>query len=163
MRLGSTLGSSLMAGVNNGSTQNKDNSDQVSTEKTEAAKGDSKDKASEKAESDKGPSSDEKGDKSAQKKDENKDKTEDGKQQGEDGGKGNTDNQVQEQNDSKSVTTTTTTTKSSGGNMPKTGDLIVMASLASASLATLGATSIVSGKHKLDQQKKASGEDDSGE
>ncbi len=149
VQLGSTLGSSLMAGVNNGSTQNKDNSDQVSTEKTE---------------SDKGSSSDEKGDKSAQEKDdgkkseseakdENKDKTEDGKQQGEDSGKGSTDNQVQEQNDSKTVTTTTTTTtttKSSGGNMPKTGDLIVMASLASASLATLGATSIVSGKHKLD-------------
>lgn len=163
VQLGSTLGSSLMAGVNNGSAQNKDNSDQASTEKTEAAKGDSKDKASEKAESDKGPSSDEKGDKSAQKKDENKDKTEDGKQQGEDGGKGNTDNQVQEQNDSKTVTTTTTTTKSSGGNMPKTGDLIVMASLASASLATLGATSIVSGKHKLDQQKKAAGQNDSEE
>lgn len=166
VQLGSTLGSSLMAGVNNGSTQNKDNSDQASTEKTEASKGDSKDKASEKTESDKGSSPEEKDDKSAQKKDENKDKTEDGKQQGEDGGKGNTDNQVQEQNDSKTVTTTTTTTtatKSSGGNMPKTGDLIVMASLASASLATLGATSIVSGKHKLDQQKKASGEDDSGE
>lgn len=95
----------------------------------------------------------------------NKDKTEDGKQQGEDSSKGNTDNQNQEQNDSKTVTTTTTTTttKTSGGNMPKTGDLIVMASLASASLATLGATSIVSGKYKLDQQKKASGEDDSGE
>ena len=157
-QLGSTLGSSLMAGVNNGSAQNKDNSDQVSTEKTEAAKGDSKDKASEKTESDKGSSSGEK--------DENKGKTEDGKQQGEDGGKGNTDNQNQEQNDSKTVTTTTTTTtttKSSGGNMPKTGDLIVMASLASASLATLGATSIVSGKHKLDQQKKASGEDGSEE
>lgn len=166
VQLGSTLGSSLMAGVNNGSTQNKDNSDQVFTEKTEAAKGDSKDKASEKAESDKGPSSDEKGDKSGQKKDESKDKTEGGKQQGEDGGKGNTDNKSQEQNDSKAVTTTTTTTtttKSSGGNMPKTGDLIVMASLASASLATLGATSIVSGKHKLDQQKKASGEDGSEE
>lgn len=175
-QLGSTLGSSLMAGVNNGSTQNKDNSDQVSMEKTEAAKGDSKDKASEKAESDKGSSSEEKNEKSAQKKDEdkksesekkdeNKDKTEDGKQQGEDSSKGNTDNQNQEQNDSKTVTTTTTTTttKTSGGNMPKTGDLIVMASLASASLATLGATSIVSGKHKLDQQKKASGEDDSGE
>lgn len=175
-QLGSTLGSSLMAGVNNGSAQNKDNSDQASTEKTEAAKGDSKDKASEKVESDKGSSSDEKDDKSAQKKDEdkkseseekdkNKDKTEDGKQQGEDSSKGNTDNQNQEQNDSKTVTTTTTTTttKTSGGNMLKTGDLIVMASLASASLATLGATSIVSGKHKLDQQKKASGEDDSGE
>lgn len=60
-----------------------------------------------------------------------------------------------------STTTTTTTSKSSGGNMPKTGDLIVMASLASASLATLGATSIVSGKHKLDQQNKAAGEDGS--
>lgn len=171
-QLGSTLGSSLMAGVNNGSAQNKDNSDQASTEKTEAAKGDSKDKASEKVESDKGSSSDEKDDKSAQKKDEDKkseseekDKNKDGKQQGEDSSKGNTDNQNQEQNDSKTVTTTTTTTttKTSGGNMPKTGDLIVMASLASASLATLGATSIVSGKHKLDQQKKASGEDDSGE
>lgn len=176
-QLGSTLGSSLMAGVNNGSTQNKDNSDQVSTEKTEAAKGDSKDKASEKTESDKGSSSEEKDDKSAQKKDEDKksesekkdeskDKTEDGKQQGEGGGKGNTDNKSQEQNDSKAVTTTTTTTtttKSSGGNMPKTGDLIVMASLASASLATLGATSIVSGKHKLDQQKKAAGQNDSEE
>lgn len=61
------------------------------------------------------------------------------------------------------TTITTTTTKSSGGNMPKTGDLIVMASLASASLATLGATSIVSGKHKLDQQNKAAGEDGSEE
>lgn len=174
-QLGSTLGSSLMAGVNNGSAQNKDNSDQASTEKTEAAKGDSKDKASEKTESDKGSSSEEKGDKSAQKKDEDKkseseekdkSKTEDEKQQGEDSGKGNTDDQVQEQNDSKTVTTTTTTTtttKSSGGNMPKTGDLIVMASLASASLATLGATSIVSGKHKLDQQKKAAGQNDSEE
>lgn len=171
-QLGSTLGSSLMAGVNNGSAQNKDNSDQVSMEKTEAAEGDSKDKASEKTESDKGSSSEEKDDKSTQKKDEgkksesegkDKNKTEDGKKQSEDDESG-ADNQVQEQNDSKTVTTTTTTTtKSSGGNMPKTGDLIVMASLASASLATLGATFIVSGKHKLDQQKKASGEDGSEE
>lgn len=164
VQLGSTLGSSLMAGVNNGSAQNKDNSDQVSTEKTEAAKGDSKDKASEKNESDKGSSSEEKDDKSAQKKDESK--TEGEKKQSEDDDKSGADNQVQEQNDSKTVTTTTTTTtttKSSGGSMPKTGDLIVMASLASASLATLGATSIVSGKHKLDQQKKASGEDGSEE
>lgn len=175
VQLGSTLGSSLMAGVNNGSTQNKDNSDQASTEKTEAVKGDSKDKASEKIESDKGSSSEEKGDESEQKKDEgkkseseekneSKDKTEDGKKQSEDDDKSGADNQVQEQNDSKTVTnTTTTTTKSSGGNMPKTGDLIVMASLASASLATLGATSIVSGKHKLDQQKKAAGQNDSEE
>lgn len=171
-QLGSTLGSSLMAGVNNGSAQNKDNSDQVSMEKTEAAEGDSKDKASEKTESDKGSSSEEKDDKSTQKKDEgkksesegkDKNKTEDGKKQSEDDESG-ADKRVQEQNDSKTVTTTTTTTtKSSGGNMPKTGDLIVMASLASASLATLGATSIVSGKHKLDQQKKASGEDGSEE
>ena len=174
VQLGSTLGSSLMAGVNNGSTQNKDNSDQVSTEKTEAAKGDSKDKASGKNESDKGPSSDEKdeGKKSeSEEKDKSKTegekkKTEDEKKQSEDDDKSGADNQNQEQNDSKTVTTTTTTTtatKSSGGNMPKTGDLIVMASLASASLATLGATSIVSGKHKLDQQKKASGEDGSEE
>lgn len=164
VQLGSTLGSSLMTGVNNGSTQNKDNSDQVSTEKTEAAKGDSKDKASEKTKSDKGSSFEAKDDKSAQKKDESK--TEGEKKQSEDDDKSGADNQVQEQNDSKTVTTTTTTTtttKSSGGNMPKTGDLIVMASLASASLATLGATSIVSGKHKLDQQKKASGEDSSEE
>lgn len=174
-QLGSTLGSSLMAGVNNGSAQNKDNSDQVSTEKTEASKGDSKDKASEKTESDKGSSSEEKNEKSAQKKDEDKksesekkdeSKTEGEKKQSEDDDKSGADNQNQDQNDSKTVTTTTTTTtttKSSGGNMPKTGDLIVMASLASASLATLGATSIVSGKHKLDQQKKASGEDGSEE
>ena len=169
VQLGSTLGSSLMAGVNNGSTQNKDNSDQVSMEKTEAAKGDSKDKASEKAESDKGPSSDEKGDKSAQKKDEDKksesekkdeSKTEGEKKQSEDDDKSGADNQVQEQNDSKTVTTTTTTTtttKSSGGNMPKTGDLIVMASLASASLATLGATSIVSGKQSSISRRKLLG------
>lgn len=164
VQLGSTLGSSLMAGVNNGSTQNKDNSDQVSTEKAEAAKGDSKDETSEKTESNKGSSSEEKDGKSAQKKDESK--TEGEKKQPEDDDKSGADNQVQEQNDSKTVTTTTTTTtttKSSGGNMPKTGDLIVMASLASASLATLGATSIVSGKHKLDQQKKDSGEDGSEE
>lgn len=174
-QLGSTLGSSLMAGVNNGSTQNKGNSDQVSTEKIEAAKGDSKDKASEKTESDKGSSSEERSDKSEQKKDEDKkseseekdkSKAEGEKKQSEDDDKSGADNQVQEQNDSKTVTTTTTTTtttKSSGGNMPKTGDLIVMASLASASLATLGATSIVSGKHKLDQRKKDSGEDGSEE
>lgn len=59
--------------------------------------------------------------------------------------------------------TSSTTAKAATGNMPKTGDLIVMASLASASLATLGATSIVSGKHKLDRQNKAAGEDASEE
>lgn len=162
-QLGSTLGSSLMAGVNNGSAQNKDNSDQASTEKTEAAKGDSKDKASEKAESDKGSSSEER---RQIRSEEGREQDRGRKETAEDDDKSGADNQVQEQNDSKTVTTTTTattTTKSSGGNMPKTGDLIVMASLASASLATLGATSIVSGKHKLDQQKKASGEDGSEE
>ena len=163
VQLGYTFGSSLMAGASSLSPD-KNNSDQASTEKTEAAKGDSKDDDSEKTESDKSISSEEKGEKSAQKKDEEKSKTDDGKQQGEDGGKGNADNQNQEQNDSNTVTTTTTTTtKTSGGIMPKTGDLIVMASLASASLATLGATSIVSGKHKLDQQNKAAGEDGSEE
>ena len=148
-RFGLTLGS-LMAGASGNSSSNKDNDGQNSVTKTDAAKDDSKDNksegTSEKAETDKGSGSEEKKDDS-EKKDESK---------------SNTDDQVQEQNDSKTVTTTTTTTtttKSSGGNMPKTGDLIVMASLASASLATLGATSIVSGKHKLDQQKKASGED----
>lgn len=180
VQLGSTLGSSLMAGVNNGSTQNKDNSDQVSTEKTEAAKGDSKDKASEKTESDKGSSSEEKGEKSGSgaKEGESKEKKDKSGGSGGDTGsdKDNSDDkgdaggsggdQNKDQNKSETVTTTTTTTtttKSSGGNMPKTGDLIVMASLASASLATLGATSIVSGKHKLDQQKKTSGEDGSEE
>ena len=164
VQLGYTFGSSLMAGASSLSPD-KNNSDQTSTEKAEAAKGDSEDDDSEKTESDKSTSSEEKGEKSAQKKDEEKGKTDDGKQQGEDGGKDNADDQNQEQNGSKTVTTTTTTTttKSSGGNMPKTGDLIVMASLASASLATLGATSIVSGKHKLDQENKAAGEDGSEE
>ena len=73
------------------------------------------------------------------------------------------DADAQKAGDKGGATTTTTTTKASGGNMPKTGDLIVMASLASASLATLGATSIVSGKHKLDQQNKTAGEDGSEE
>lgn len=168
-QLGSTLGSSLMSGVSS-SSPDKNNSVQVTTTQTTVAKDESKEKDSEKSETEKGDKFDQKKDEGkkseSEEKDESKGKTEDGKQQGEDGGKGNTDNKSQEQNDSKAVTTTTTTTtttKSSGGNMPKTGDLIVMASLASASLATLGATSIVSGKHKLDQQKKASGEDDSEE
>ena len=91
-----------MAGVNNGSTQNKDNSDQVSTEKPEAAKGDSKDEASEKTVSDKGSSSEEKDEKSAQKKDESK--TEGKKKQSEDDDKSGADHQDQEQNDSKTAT-----------------------------------------------------------
>ena len=169
VQLGSTLGSSLMAGVSS-SSPDKNNSVQVTATQTTVAKDESKEKDSEKSETEKGGKSDQKKDEGkkseSEEKDESKGKTEDGKQQGEDSGKGNTDDQVQEQNDSKTVTTTTTTTtttKSSGGNMPKTGDLIVMASLASASLATLGATSIVSGKHKLDRQKKDSAEDGSEE
>ncbi len=164
VQLGSTLGSSLMAGVSS-SSPDKNNSVQVTTTQTTVAKDESKEKDSEKSETEKGDKSDQKKDEGkkseSEEKDESKGKTEGGKQQGEDSGKDNTDDQVQEQNDSKTVTTTTTTTtttNASGGNMPKTGDLIVMASLASASLATLGATSIVSGKHKLDQQKKAAGE-----
>lgn len=168
-QLGSTLGSSLMAGVSS-SSPDKNNSVQVTATQTTVAKDESKEKDSEKSETEKGGKSDQKKDEGkkseSEEKDESKGKTEDGKQQGEDSGKSGADNQVQEQNDSKTVTTTTTTTtttKSSGGNMPKTGDLIVMASLASASLATLGATSIVSGKHKLDRQKKDSAEDGSEE
>ena len=142
VQLGSTLGSSLMAGV----TTNAPSADKVSGQDAVVKKDESENKKAE---------SDEK-------------KTEDKKSESEekDKSKGKTDDQVQEQNDSRTVTTsttTTTTTKSSGGNMPKTGDLIVMASLASASLATLGATSIVSGKHKLDRQKKDSAEDGSEE
>ena len=165
VQLGSTLGSSLMAGVSS-SSPDKNNSVQVTTVQTTVAKDESKEKDSEKFETEKGDgkkSESEEKDKSKDKAEDDKKLAESDKKQGTDAGdKGNSDNQVQEQNDSKTVTTTTTTTttaKSSGGNMPKTGDLIVMASLASASLATLGATSIVSGKHKLDQQKKASGED----
>ena len=142
VQLGSTLGSSLMAGV----TTNAPSADKVSGQDAVEKKDESENKKAE---------SDEK-------------KTEDKKSESEekDKSKVKADDQVQEQNDSKTVTTsttTTTTTKSSGGNMPKTGDLIVMASLASASLATLGATSIVSGKHKLDRQKKYSAEDGSEE
>lgn len=173
-QLGSTLGSSLMAGVSS-SSPDKNNSVQVTTVQTTVAKDESKEKDSEKSETEKGDKSDQKRDdgkkSESEEKDKSEDKTEDGKKQAETGEKqgtdtgdeGNSDDQKKDQNKSETVTTTTTTTKSSGGNMPKTGDLIVMASLASASLATLGATSIVSGKHKLDQQKKASGEDGSEE
>ena len=177
VQLGYTFGSSLMAGVSS-SSPDKNNSVQVTTTQATVAKDESKEKDSEKSETEKGDKSDQKKDEGkkseSEEKDESKDKAEDDKKQAEsnkkqgadDSDKSGDDNQVQGQNDSKTVTTTTTTTtttKSSGGNMPKTGDLIVMASLASASLATLGATSIVSGKHKLDQQKKASGEDGSEE
>lgn len=165
VQLGSTLGSSLMAGV----TTNAPSADKVSGQDTVEKKDESENKkaeSDEKKTEDKKSESEEK-DKSKVKAEGDKNRVESDEKQGTDtGDKGNTDDQVQEQNDSKTVTTsttTTTTTKSSGGNMPKTGDLIVMASLASASLATLGATSIVSGKHKLDQQKKASGEDGSEE
>lgn len=172
VQLGSTLGSSLMAGVSS-SSPDKNNSVQVTTTQTTVAKDESKEKDSEKSETEKGDKSDQKKDEGkkseSEEKDESKDKAEDDKKQAEsnkkqgadDSDESGADNQAHEQNDSKTVTTTTTTTtttKASGGNMPKTGDLIVMASLASASLATLGATSIVSGKHKLDQQKKNSGE-----
>lgn len=164
-QLGSTLGSSLMAGV----TTNTPSTDKVLGQDAVEKKDESEKK---KAESDEKKTEDKKSE--SEEKDKSKGKTEDDKKQAESdekqgtdtGDKGNSDDQNKDQNKSETVTTTTTTTtttKSSGGNMPKTGDLIVMASLASASLATLGATSIVSGKHKLDQQKKASGEDGSEE
>ena len=161
-QLGSTLGSSLMAGV----TTNAPSADKVSGQDAVEKKDESENK---KAESDEKKTEGKKSE--SEEKDKSEDKTEDGKKQAESDekqgadadDKGNSDDQKKDQNKSETVTTTTTTTKSSGGNMPKTGDLIVMASLASASLATLGATSIVSGKHKLDQQKKASGEDGSEE
>lgn len=164
-QLGSTLGSSLMAGV----TTNAPSTDKVLGQDTVEKKDESENK---KAESDEKKTEDKKSE--SEEKDKNKAKAEDDKKQAESdekqgtdtGDKGNTDDQNKDQNKSETVTTTTTTTtttKSSGGNMPKTGDLIVMASLASASLATLGATSIVSGKHKLDRQKKDSAEDGSEE
>ena len=123
-QLGSMLGSSLMAGINGGSSSDGA-SDQGSGSNADGASGASADARAKQSDAD------------AQK--------------------------TVDKGGATTTTTTTTTTKSSGGNMPKTGDLIVMASLASASLATLGATSIVSGKHKLDQQNKAAGEDGSEE
>ena len=126
-QLGSMLGSSLMAGINGGSSSDEGTSEQGSGSNANGA-----------------------ADASAG------------------AGAKQSDADVQKTGDKGSGTTTMTTatpntTKALGGNMPRTGDLIVMASLASASLATLGATSIVSGKHKLDQQNKAAGEDGSGE
>ena len=172
---GSTLGS-LMAGPSGNSSSNKDNDGQNSVTKTDTAKDDSKDNKSEdkseKSETDKGSGSEEKKDNS-----EEKDNKSDGVENNnngadiaggnkentgvnKDGAGDNKDNNGGGKNDSGSGNGNA---GNDGGNMPKTGDLIVMASLASASLATLGATSIVSGKHKLDQQKKAAGDDGSEE
>ena len=168
---GSTLGS-LMAGTSGNSSSNKDNDGQNSVTKTEATKDDSKENKSEdkseKPETDKGSGSEEKKDDSKEKDNksgggennnnaadsagDNKENTDGNK----DGASDSKDNNGAGKNDSGSGNGNA---GNNGGNMPKTGDLIVMASLASASLATLGATSIVSGKHKLAQQKKAAGED----
>ena len=165
---GSTLGS-LMAGPSGNSSSNKDNDGQNSVTKTDTAKDDSKDNKSEdkseKSETDKGSGSEEKDDKSGGGKN-NGDRTDsagDNKENtggNKDGAGDNKDNNSGGKNDSGSGNSNA---GNNGGIMPKTGDLIVMASLASASLATLGATSIVSGKHKLDQQKKAAGQNDSEE
>ncbi|MDY4471431.1 MAG: hypothetical protein SPE94_04685 [Collinsella sp.] len=153
-QLGSMFGSSLMSGINSGSSSKKDGSDQGATEKTENAKGDSKDEGSKESDSDRGTEVD-----GAESKDPRLGK--DGKQADDNGSKGLADDGAdQNQGKTKVVTASATTTKSSKGSMPKTGDLILMASLASASLATLGATSIVSGKHKLDQQNKDAAEKD---
>ena len=172
---GSTLGS-LMAGPSGNSSSNKDNDGQNSVTKTDATQADSKDNksedTSEKPETDKGSGSEEKKDDSEEKGNksgggknngdrtdsagDNKENTGDNK----DGAGDNKDNNSGGKNDSGSGNGNA---GNNGGIMPKTGDLIVMASLASASLATLGATSIVSGKHKLDQQKKVAGQNDSEE
>lgn len=172
---GSTLGS-LMAGPSGNSSSNKDNDGQNSVTKNDATQADSKDNksedTSEKPETDKGSGSEEKKDDSEEK----GNKSGGGKNAGDgndnagdnkentgvnkDGAGDNKDNNGGGKNDSGSGNGNA---GNDGGDMPKTGDLIVMASLASASLATLGATSIVSGKHKLDQQKKAAGDDGSEE
>lgn len=172
---GSTLGS-LMAGPSGNSSSNKDNDGQNSVTKTDATQADPKDNksedTSEKPETDKGSGSEEKKDDSEEKGNksgggknngdrtdsagDNKENTGDNK----DGAGDNKDNNSGGKNDSGSGNGNA---GNNGGIMPKTGDLIVMASLASASLATLGATSIVSGKHKLDQQNKTAGEDGSEE
>ena len=128
-QLGSMLGSSLMAGINGGSSSDEGTSEQGSGSNANGAADASAGAGAKQSDAD--------------------------VQKTGDKGSGTTTMTT--------ATTTTTTTKSSGGNMPKTGDLIVMASLASASLATLGATSIVSGKHKLDQQHKTAGENGSEE
>lgn len=172
---GSTLGS-LMAGPSGNSSSNKNNVGQNSVTKTDATQADSKDNKSEgkseKTETDKGSGFEEKKDNS-----EEKDNKSDGAENNnngadiaggnkentgvnKDGAGDNKDNNGGGKNDSGS---SNGSAGNNGGIMPKTGDLIVMASLASASLATLGATSIVSGKHKLDQQKKAAGQYDSEE
>lgn len=163
-------------GANSSLSSNKNNVGQNSVTKTDATQADSKDNksedTSEKPETDKSSGSEEKKDNSEEKDNksgggknngdrtdsagDNKENTGDNK----DGAGDNKDNNSGGKNDSGSGNGNAGT---NGGNMPKTGDLIVMASLASASLATLGATSIVSGKHKLDQQKKAAGQNDSEE
>lgn len=163
-------------GANSSLSSNKNNVGQNSVTKTDATQVDSKDNksedTSEKPETDKGSGSEEKKDNSEEKDNksgggknngdrtdsagDNKENTGDNK----DGAGDNTDNNSGGKNDSGSGNGNAGT---NGGNMPKTGDLIVMASLASASLATLGATSIVSGKHKLDQQNRTAGEDGSEE
>ena len=172
---GSTLGS-LMAGPSGNSSSNKDNDGQNSVTKNDATQADSKDNksedTSEKPETDKGSGSEEKKDDSEEKGNksgggknagdgndnagDNKENTGDNKDVAGD----SKDNNGGSNNDSGSGNGNA---GNNGGIMPKTGDLIVMASLASASLATLGATSIVSGKRKLDQQKKAAGQNDSEE
>lgn len=151
--------------VESNTDQSKPESDNKKDESEEKkSESDKKESGSEEKQGgseEKQPESDNKQDESGKK---DKKKSDEEKVKG--GTEDHSDDQNKDQNKSETVTTTTTTTtttKSSGGNMPKTGDLIVMASLASASLATLGATSIVSGKHKLDRQKKDSAEDGSEE
>ena len=165
-QLGFTFGSSIMTSVNNSSSSSKDNTGQTSATQADAAKDDSKDKESEnkteKSETDKGSGSEEIDDKSGGGKNagDGNDNVGDNKENAGDKKEATGDNNGGDNDDSSAGNSNA---GNNGGIMPKTGDLIVMASLASASLATLGATSIVSGKHKLDQQNKAAGEDASEE
>lgn len=163
-QFGFTFGSLLMGGVTNNTSSDKNAGQDGDVKKEESKEGAIKGADSEKAETDKKKDEAEEKD-GSDKKDSTDPSAEysgDGEADKGDSGEKSKEGNSESGNNSKTVTTTTTTTttKSSGGNMPKTGDLIVMASLASASLATLGATSIVSGKHKLDQQSKAAGKDD---
>lgn len=172
---GSTLGS-LMAGTSGNSSSIKNNVGQNSVTQADATQADSKDNksedTSENPETDKGSGSEEKKDDSEEKGNKsgggknNGDRTDsagDNKENTGDTKDGAGDNKDNNGGGNDVSGSGNSNAGNNGGIMPKTGDLIVMASLASASLATLGATSIVSGKHKLDQQKKAAGENGSEE
>lgn len=135
--LGAAVGESLTSGLSKSEAQLEDQKDE------------SKKQASQKKSEDES-----KDDDSSDKKQETKD---DDKKKGGEQPEGS--DQTNKTTTVETTTTATTNSKSTGGSMPHTGDVVIMASLASASLATFGITSIVSGKHKMDQN-KAEGSDD---